>query len=114
MAEVKLVVAYPRPSDVDAFDRAYRKEHLPMARALLTGATQMVLAKIIGAADGSIPPFHQIAEIYFPSMEALQSCMATEGAKETAAHAISISSGGPPLIMIAETETIAMEDSAAP
>ena len=109
MPEVKLVVAYPKPRDADAFERVYRKEHVPMAKAMLTGATKFVFTKIIAAADGGTPAFHQIVEVYFPSMDALQSCMATEGAKETAAHAIAISTGGPPLILIAETETFAME-----
>lgn len=76
-----------------------------MARAKLPGATKIVLAKLISAV-GSIPPFHRIAEIYFPSIEGLQACAATQGAKETIVHAISISNGGPPLFMIAETETI--------
>ncbi|HEV1994823.1 MAG TPA: EthD family reductase, partial [Candidatus Acidoferrum sp.] len=98
--------------DVDDFERAYLKEHLPMARTKLAGATKIALTKIIGSADGSIPPFYQIAEIDFPSIKALQSCAATEGAKETVAHAISISNGGPPLFMIAETETIAMDSRA--
>ncbi len=109
MAEVKLVVAYPRPRDIDDFERAYLNEHLAMARAKLPGATKIVLARIIGSADGTIPPFHRIAEIYFPSIEALQACAATESAKETVAHAISISNGGPPLFMIAEAETIVMD-----
>lgn len=108
MAEVKFVVAYPRPRDVDGFEHAYLNEHLPIARANLRGATRIVLAKIVGSADGSVPPFHRIAEIYFPSIEALQACAATEGAKKTVAHAISISNGGPPLFMIAEFETVAM------
>ena len=109
MAEVKLVVAYPRPRDISDFERSYLNEHMPMARAKLSGVTKIVLTRIVDSADGSIPPFHRIAEIYFPSMEALQTCVATEGAKQTVAHAISISNGGPPLFMIAESETITVD-----
>jgi len=38
-------------------------------------------------------------------MDALQVCAASEGGKETLGHAARISSGGPPVIMIAEEES---------
>src|ERR1700757_3229177 len=38
-------------------------------------------------------PFHRIAEVYFPSMEALEQCAASEGGKQTIGNAVSISSG---------------------
>jgi len=41
----------------------------------------------------------------FPSMEALNRCAASAGGKETLAHAMKISSGGPPVIMVAEEDT---------
>ena len=31
MAGVKLMVMYPRPKDVDAFEKVYQTEHVPMA-----------------------------------------------------------------------------------
>ncbi|PLS86846.1 MAG: hypothetical protein CYG60_05085, partial [Actinobacteria bacterium] len=30
VAQVKLVVLYPTPTDAEAFDRAYAEEHAPM------------------------------------------------------------------------------------
>jgi hypothetical protein len=39
-------------------------------------------------------------------MEVLEACAASEGGKQTIAHAISISSGGAPTILIAEEETV--------
>lgn len=104
MAGVKFVVIYPRPKDINAFEKAYKDEHVPMAVQNLTGKTKFVATKIVGAPQGT-PPFHRMAEIYFPSMEALQACAASPGAKETLAHAVFISSGGPPIFMIAEEET---------
>jgi hypothetical protein len=38
-------------------------------------------------------------------MEALQQCAASAGGKATLANAAKISSGGPPVIMIAEEDT---------
>ncbi|HEY4359541.1 MAG TPA: EthD family reductase [Bryobacteraceae bacterium] len=97
----KLIVAYPPPIDVEAFDRIYREEHVPLAIASLEGKTKMVSTKILGAPDGN-PRFHQIAEVHFPSMEVLQRCADSAGGKATLAHAAKISSGGPPVIMVAE------------
>lgn len=51
------------------------------------------------------PPFYRIAQVHFPSMEALQRCGASSDAHETLANAVKISSGGPPVIMIAEEKT---------
>ena len=35
MADMKLVVIYPRPKDVDAFEKVYQEEHVPLAVAKL-------------------------------------------------------------------------------
>ncbi len=104
MAGVKLVVMYPRPKDVDVFEKLYQTEHVPMAVQKLTGKTKLVATKVTASPQGT-PPFYRIAEVHFPSLEALQACAASPGGKETIGHAIQISSGGPPVIMIAEEES---------
>ena len=103
MKSVKLIVAYPKPKDASAFEKIYQQEHVPMAIANLPGKTKMVATKILQSPQGE-PQFYRIAEVHFPSMEALQQCAATAGAKATLAHAAKISSGGPPVIMIAEED----------
>ena len=97
MAGVKLVVMYPRPKDVDAFEKVYQKEHVPMAVEKLKGKTKLVATKVTGSPQGTAP-FYRIAEVHFPSMDALQACAASDGGKETIGHAMKISSGGPPVI----------------
>jgi hypothetical protein len=59
---------------------------------------------VLGSPNGKAP-FHRIAEIHFPSMEALEACAASEGDQQTLANAVSISSGGAPLFLVAEEET---------
>jgi uncharacterized protein (TIGR02118 family) len=95
---------YPTPTDIDAFERRYQTEHVPMAVEKLGGKIDMVATKVLGSTAGSAP-FYRIAEVHFPSMDALNACAASEGGKETLAHAATISSGGPPVIMVAEDET---------
>ncbi len=104
MANVKLVVMYPRPKDVDTFEKVYRDEHVPLAVAKLSGKTKIVATKVLGSPQGPAP-FHRIVEVYFPSIDALEACAVSEGGKETLAHAVKISSGGPPIFLIAEEET---------
>src|ERR1700688_1339049 len=104
MADVKLVVMYPRPKDVDAFEKIYQTEHVPLAVTKLGGKSKMVATKVLGSPQG-VQPFYRIAEVYFPSMQALQACAASDGGKEVLAHAVKISSGGPPIFLVAEEET---------
>lgn len=103
MTAVKLIVMYPTPKDVPAFERLYQDEHVPMAVAKLAGKTKLVATQVQGSPQGP-PAFYRIAEVHFPSLEALQACAASAGGKETLAHAAKISSGGPPIVLIAEEQ----------
>ena len=105
MAAVKLMVLYPPPKDVQAFERVYLDEHVPMAVKKLAGKTKLVATKVQSSPQGK-PAFHRIAEVHFSSLEALQACAASAGGKETLAHAAKISTGGPPVVLIAEEQTL--------
>src|SRR5246127_4051847 len=104
MADVKLVVIYPQPKNVDVFEKIYQEEHVPLAVAKLGGKTKIVATKILASPQGTAP-FYRVAEFYFPSMQALEACAASEGGNEALAHAVKISSGGPPIFLVAEEET---------
>jgi uncharacterized protein (TIGR02118 family) len=104
MAGAKFIVIYPRPTDIEAFEKVYQDEHVPMAVEKLTGKTKFVATKVVGSPQGT-PPVYRIAEIHFPSMQALEECATSEGAKETLAHAVSISTGGTPTFLVAEEES---------
>ena len=110
MAEVKLVVMYPRPKDIDAFEKVYQNEHVPLAVAVLGGKTKIVGTKVLASPQGT-PPFYRIAEIHFPSMVDLEACAASDGGKQALAHAVTISSGGPPIFLVAEEETFTFAEA---
>ena len=55
MAGVKLIVMYPRPKDIEAFEKVYQKEHVPMAVEKLKGKTKFVATKVIGSPQGTPP-----------------------------------------------------------
>ena len=111
MPNVKLVVMYPRPKDIEAFEKVYQNEHVPMAVEKLAGETKIVATKVMSSPQGSAP-FHRIVEVYFPSTQSLEACAASEGGKQTLAHAVSISSGGTPIFLVAEDETFTFDRSA--
>jgi len=104
MPEVKIVVIYPVPTDIEAFEKAYQEEHVPMAVEKLAGKSKFIATKVLGSPQGPAP-YYRIAEVYFPTMESLQACAASPGGQETIAHAAKISTGGQPIVLVAESET---------
>ena len=105
MAGVRLLVIYPRPKDIEVFERAYTRNHLPMAAEKIPAKTKFVEAKVLGTPEGEEPPFYRIAELHFPSLEVLQEAARSEGAQKAIAHAIALSTGGKPIFLIAEEGT---------
>jgi uncharacterized protein (TIGR02118 family) len=101
---VKVVIIYPRPQDEQIFERTYLEEHVPMVEAKLKGLTRLVLTKVAGSPQGKIAAY-RIAEVYFSSMDDLQNIIGSEAGKAVIAHAQTISSGGPPLVLICEEES---------
>lgn len=100
---VKVVIIYPRPQDEQAFEQNYLHEHVPLVESKLKGLTRLVLTRVTGSPQGKIAAY-RIAEAYFSTMNDLEAAMASDGGKEIIAHAQSISSGGPPLILFCEEE----------
>jgi uncharacterized protein (TIGR02118 family) len=103
MAGAKIVVLYPRPTDTEVFERAYRNDHVPLVPKF-KGIEKFVASKVVGAPGGATPGFHRIAELHFPSMQALTEAAAAEEAQAAVAHAVQISSGGPPVFLVCEEE----------
>ena len=110
MKNVKLIVMYPRPKNIEAFEKVYQNEHVPMAVEKLAGKTKIVTSDVLSSPQGTAL-FHRIVEVYFPSKQALEACAASEGGKQTLAHAVSISSGGTPIFLVAEEQTFTFDTS---
>jgi len=100
---VKLLVLYPTPTDPVEFDRRYEREHLPMGKVTLIGATGLASYRIVGSPAGK-SPFARLTEVSFPTLKAVQECAALPGAQKTMAHAAEISTGGAPHFMVIEQE----------
>lgn len=96
MTTAHLLVMYPTPHDPQTFDRRYREEHLPYAGPRLAGATGVISKRVLSPGSA----FYAISDITFPSLDALKSCAASKGGREALEHAASISTGGPPVIVM--------------
>ena len=105
MKTAKLIVMYPQPANIDEFEQRYANEHVPMAVEKLAGKTRFVASLITSCVGKEPAPFHRIAEVYFPSMKALEDCLNSPGGQETAGHAVKISTGGAPVFLTAEVES---------
>ena len=94
------------PRDVQTFERAYIDDHTPMVTPNdFPGLTKFVATKILATPSGGPPPFHRVAELHFGSLQALQHAVASPSAQKAVAHAIEISTGGRPVVLIAEENT---------
>ena len=98
----KLIVLYPPPADVTTFERRYHAEHAPMV-IQIPGLKKFLAAQVLGTPAGAAP-YQRVAELYFDSIESLQTAMASAGGQATVAHAMEISTGGPPVVLIAEDD----------
>jgi uncharacterized protein (TIGR02118 family) len=94
-----LLVMYPTPSDPKEFERAYREEHLPYAGPRLEGAMGVV-SKRVAMSRGRSDSVYAISDVTFPSLTVLQACAGSARGKEALAHAASISTGGPPTVLV--------------
>jgi uncharacterized protein (TIGR02118 family) len=99
----KLIVLYPPPSDVATFERRYQSEHAPMVMTNIPGLKKFVASKVVGSPAGAAP-YQRVAELYFDSMQSLQAAMGSSGGQTTVAHAMEISTGGAPVVLIAEDD----------
>ena len=99
----KLIVLYPPPVDAATFERRYSAEHAPMVFEKIPGLKKFVAARVLGTPAGPAP-YQRMAELYFESSSSLQAAMASAGGQATVAHAMEISTGGPPVVLIAEDD----------
>ena len=106
MANAKLIVQFPHPHDVYAFDHVYKEQLIPLVTEKLEGKTKVVTTTALPHAHHILPAYHRSNEIYFPSMDTLLASTQSDKGKEVLAHAAEISTGGAPNFIIAEEEDV--------
>jgi uncharacterized protein (TIGR02118 family) len=94
------MVLYPPPTDPAAFEQVYQEEHVALARRI-PHLARFVQIQVLGSPAGPAP-YSRVAELHFPSLELLQTALGTPEAQAAVAHAMQISTGGPPVILLAQ------------
>jgi uncharacterized protein (TIGR02118 family) len=105
---IKLIVLYPNPKDSEAFEAAYTREHIPMVASNLTGCSKAVYTRVLMSPQGA-SPYCRIAELHYPSLEALQADFSTPEGQILSAHAASISTGGPAVSLVCDEEVVVFD-----
>jgi uncharacterized protein (TIGR02118 family) len=87
-----LTVCYGHPADPAAFDAYYTSTHVPLVEKIpgMTSFTHRHCA----SPDGSQPPYFLIAELSFPSQEAMGASLASPEAQATTADVPNFATGG--------------------
>jgi uncharacterized protein (TIGR02118 family) len=100
-----VTVIYKQPKDAAAFEKYYAETHLPLvgANQQEIGFTKAELTKFESNLDGSAPALYRQAELYFPSMAALEKGTATPGFKKVAGDLANFASGGLDGLVAVET-----------
>ena len=91
-----VTVIYKQPKDTTAFEKYYAESHGPLlgANQAEIGFTRAELTKFESNLDGSAPALYRQAELYFPSMAALEKGTATAGFKKVAGDLPAFATGG--------------------
>lgn len=101
---VKMVVIYPRPTDELEFERVFTEEHVPMIEDKMKGITRLVVTKVLSSPQGKVSSY-RLSEVHFSSLADLNKAAESEGGKDFIAHAVKISTGGPPILLICTDES---------
>jgi uncharacterized protein (TIGR02118 family) len=83
-AMARMVVIYPTPKDIEAFDRHYFNIHVPLTKALLGLRRYEVNAGPVATLLGA-GPIHRIGVLYFDDMAALRAAFASPEGQAAAA-----------------------------
>ena len=98
---VKLTSLYGHPTDPAAFEEHYANNHAPLVENI-PNLRHFEAGKIIATPDGSEPPYYWIADLYFESVEQLQSSMGSSEGQAAAEDIPNFATGGATLF-ISET-----------
>ena len=87
-----LTVCYGHPADPAAFDAYYTSTHVPLAEKIpgMASFTYRHCASL----DGSQPPYYLIAELSFPSQEAMKAAHGLARGQAAGADVPNFATGG--------------------
>ncbi|SFO39694.1 conserved hypothetical protein [Algoriphagus ornithinivorans] len=89
---IKLVVVYGHPKNTEDFEKYYMETHLHLARKI--SCERLETCKFIGTPDGKKATNYRMAELYFGTLEDLQTAMASEEGQAAVQDIPNFATGG--------------------
>ena len=90
---VKVTVLYGPPEDPAAFEDYYAGTHLPLA-AKVPDVRRFEASRVVGTPDGSEPPYHRIAELWFDDAAGMEASMGSEEGRAAVDDIPNFATGG--------------------
>ena len=87
---IKLIALYRKPSDIAAFEKHYFDVHIPLIKKT-PGLKKIEITKISGAPIGE-SKFHLMAEMYYDSLDVMNTANASPEGKAAARDLMSFAS----------------------
>lgn len=89
---IKLTVLYGQPEDPAAFEDYYANTHVPLADRIPN--MERFESGTVATTDGSEPPYHRIAELWFESKEVLEQSLASDDGQAATGDIPNFATGG--------------------
>ncbi len=90
---VKATALFGQPEDPDAFEEYYANTHVPLARKI-PNLKRFDQVKVVATPDGSEPPYYRVGELWFESMDQLQSGLGSAEGQEVTQDIQNFATGG--------------------
>ena len=90
---IKITVLYGQPKQPEVFETYYSQTHLPLV-ADIQGIQRAELTVFAATADGALPEYYRMAELYFDNQEHMDRVMASATAQLAVADIANFASGG--------------------
>ena len=100
----KVLALYKRPASIEAFDKYYFANHVPIAKKIAGLKRYEISSGPVGTPQGP-SPYHLVAILSFDSMAAVQQALASPEGQATAADLANFAQAGVDLL-ICDTKDI--------
>lgn len=95
---VKLTALFGHPENPDAFEDYYANTHTPLVHKI-PNLQRFDRGKVIGTPDGSESPYYRITDLWFESIDQLQSGLGSQEGQEAAQDLRNFATGGVTLLI---------------
>ena len=90
---IKATALFGHPEDPDAFEEYYANTHLPLVRKI-PNLQRFDRGKVVATPDGSEPAYYRFGDLWFESMDQMQSSLGSPEGQEVTQDMQNFATGG--------------------